>query len=145
MSSFYYINSPILLNFTSTGEITSYTSTLLPEGLSLNNSTGIITGTPTVNVTDFAVTVTGSNSAGSVTDEIHFTILYPGCSSTVDGYNGVASGEKSSKYGNCEEGYTGYTYRTCFNGTFTGIKHDECILLPPSGLSYPVSSSGSYK
>lgn len=58
-----------------TGSITSYTiSPALPSGLSINGTTGVISGTPTVNTASTNYTVTGSNSGGSVTTVINLTV-----------------------------------------------------------------------
>ncbi|MEM5310813.1 kelch repeat-containing protein [Paraburkholderia sp. JHI869] len=53
------------------GEITSFTvSPALPAGLSLNALTGVISGTPTTAQAQAIYTITGSNSAGSVSASI---------------------------------------------------------------------------
>jgi len=53
---------------TAGGTITSYTiSPALPTGLSINSSTGVITGTPTVISPRTTYTITGSNVTGSLT------------------------------------------------------------------------------
>ncbi|HXB10706.1 MAG TPA: putative Ig domain-containing protein, partial [Bacteroidia bacterium] len=56
-----------------TNNPTSYGSTALPAGLSLNTTTGIITGTPTVSGT-FTVTDTAKNISGSGTGTLTITI-----------------------------------------------------------------------
>jgi hypothetical protein len=61
---------------TAGGPITSYSvSPALPPGLSLNPSTGVISGTPTAAAAQNTYVVTGSNSGGSVTAAVSPTIM----------------------------------------------------------------------
>ncbi len=64
------------LNPTSTGgTITQYTiGPSLPAGLSINSTTGVISGTPTAASGQTTYTVTGTNSTGSVTATIVITV-----------------------------------------------------------------------
>jgi PKD repeat protein len=59
-----------------TGVPTSYTATGLPPGLTVNTSTGVISGTPTTPGT-YVVTITATNSAGTSTSTITFTVASP--------------------------------------------------------------------
>src|SRR5271157_439142 len=64
-------NSPT----SSGGAVTAYSvSPALPAGLSLNTSTGVITGTPTAVTATASYTVTASNSAGSTTATLTITV-----------------------------------------------------------------------
>jgi len=57
------------------GAVTSYSvSPALPTGLSLNASTGVITGTPTVATAAASYVVTASNAAGSTTASVNITV-----------------------------------------------------------------------
>ena len=58
----------------SSGTVSSWTlSGTLPKGLTLNTTTGAITGKPT-KAGDYTVTVTGSGTAGTFTGSVKFTI-----------------------------------------------------------------------
>jgi len=57
------------------GAVTSYTiSPALPAGLSINATTGVISGTPTVITTATTYTVTATNTGGSTTATIGITV-----------------------------------------------------------------------
>lgn len=63
-------NSP-----TVTGTVTSYSvSPALPAGLTLNTTTGVISGTPTDVVTSAVYTVTATNAGGSTTANVTITV-----------------------------------------------------------------------
>jgi hypothetical protein len=72
----YTVDSAITSNSpTVTGDVTSYSvSPALPSGLSLNTSTGVITGTPVDEiVTSATYIITASNSGGSTTCDLVIT------------------------------------------------------------------------
>ena len=54
----------------------TYSATGLPPGLSIDSSTGVISGTTNTTVADYSVTVTGTNSCGSTSQT--FTISVTG-------------------------------------------------------------------
>ena len=56
--------SPFTYNITATNSPTSYASSALPTGLSINTSTGEISGTPTVSG-NYSITITATNAGGS--------------------------------------------------------------------------------
>jgi len=61
-----------------TGTVTSYTvSPALPAGLSLNGTTGIITGTPSAASAKSSYTITASNSAGTATAIVQIAVVTP--------------------------------------------------------------------
>ena len=60
------------------GAVDSYSvAPLLPTGLSLNTSIGVITGTPTAVTGTASYTVTASNSGGSTTTSLNITVKPP--------------------------------------------------------------------
>ena len=73
-----YTNGTTITNNTPTssgGAVVSYAvSPALPAGLTLNTSTGIISGTPTVVVAATNYTVTATNTGGSTTASVNITI-----------------------------------------------------------------------
>ena len=57
------------------GTVLSYSiSPILPDGLSFNTSTGVISGTPTALATTATYTVTAFNSGGSVSFDVEITV-----------------------------------------------------------------------
>ena len=57
--------------------ITYSTTSTLPTGLSLNTATGIISGTPTVPISNQVITVKATNPFGEVTTTITITVMTP--------------------------------------------------------------------
>ncbi len=63
---------------TVTGTVTGYSvSPALPAGVSLNPSTGLISGTPLTGSPETGYTVTASNDGGSATTTIYVTVFVP--------------------------------------------------------------------
>lgn len=61
----------------------------LPAGLSLNTSTGAITGTPTT-ATSYNFTITATNSYGSISQAFTMTVAAPALTGHVQVYNGTS-------------------------------------------------------
>jgi hypothetical protein len=60
---------------TVTGTVTAYSiSPALPAGLSLNTTTGVISGTPTAVATQATYTITATNSSGTTTSTVQITV-----------------------------------------------------------------------
>ena len=60
------------------GIITSYSvGTALPAGLTLNTTTGVITGTPTAATASANYVITGKNATGSTTATVNITVIAP--------------------------------------------------------------------
>ena len=95
---------------TATNSPTSYSSTTLPAGLTLNTTTGIISGTPTAAGT-MPVTIMATNAGGSGSAIITITIATatPPPSAPVIGGNGSANGVVG----------TGFTYAITATNTPT--------------------------
>lgn len=68
---------PFNYQITSSNSPTSFGATSLPSGLSVNTSTGLISGTPTVAATS-NVTISATNSAGTGTKSLLLTVTSPG-------------------------------------------------------------------
>jgi hypothetical protein len=67
----------VAINPTFTGTVTSYSvSPSLPGGITLNTSSGQISGTPTTVKSSTYFTITASNSAGSTNNTVNITISY---------------------------------------------------------------------
>lgn len=63
---------------TVTGTVTGYSvSPALPAGVSLNPSTGLISGTPLTGSPESGYTITASNDSGSATTTIYVTVFVP--------------------------------------------------------------------
>ena len=71
-----YVGQPITPDMpAAAGTLTSYTvSPALPPGVSIDPSTGVISGTPTAPASQATYVITGSNAAGSVTASVSPTI-----------------------------------------------------------------------
>jgi hypothetical protein len=64
------------LNPTVTGTITNYTiSPALPSGLSINGTSGIISGTPNATSPQTTYVVTASNAGGSISANVIITVI----------------------------------------------------------------------
>jgi Domain of unknown function (DUF4082)/Putative Ig domain/Pectate lyase superfamily protein len=67
------VGSPFSYTITATNSPTSFNAAVLPPGLSVNSSTGIISGTPTA-VGNSSVTLSATNTSGTGTAKLALTI-----------------------------------------------------------------------
>jgi uncharacterized delta-60 repeat protein len=72
--------SPLTFNVTGTNTPTSFSASGLPPGLTINGTTGVISGTPTGTGT-YTVAVTVTNGSGSSISSLTITVSPPGGSS----------------------------------------------------------------
>lgn len=85
LSALYVTTEPITPNapMATGGPIATFSvSPALPSGLSLNATTGVISGTPAAVQSSVVYTITGSNAAGSVQAQVRITVTSRGTWST---------------------------------------------------------------
>ena len=108
-------------NVVASNSPTSYAATGLPAGLSINTSTGAITGTPSV-AGSFTVTVTATNATGSVSQSVTFTIAAPLNAPAFSGNTNLGGTQNSS---------TPFSFTPAFTNTVTSY----ALLAPTVTLS----------
>ena len=110
----------------------------LPEGLTLDPSTGSISGTPTAasSSTDYVISGHGIAEAQVTLTLAVEELMCP----AVDSFPATASGLTASSTTACPVGYQGTAKRLCTDGVFGDLDTTECTPLPPSSLSYSPSS-----
>jgi Putative Ig domain len=91
------VGSPFSYQITATNSPTSYGAGTLPSGLSINTSTGVISGTPTAAGTT-QVTVSATNSHGTGSETVTITISSGAPSKPVITSSGSASGTVGSSF-----------------------------------------------
>ncbi|PWA05160.1 hypothetical protein DB895_07575 [Flavobacterium psychrotolerans] len=123
---------------------TSYAvaSGTLPTGLSLNTSTGAITGTPTASGSS-SITVTATNGAGTSTPvTISFTIASGPClSANFDSSTSVPSGWSGTSSN--DTGSTHYQSASNCRGLGTGINLITASIDNPTSIDFYVDASSS--
>ena len=134
-------NSPVLNGTT----FSSYSvSPSLPTGLSLNTSTGVITGTPTSSQSATTYTISASTGSGSYTGNVTITI-----SNALLGIFNGAVGYSSSSSGTCPNG--GTTSSWCSAGLFTtsstdgGFKDPQSIAIDSTNGFIYAADTGNFR
>lgn len=133
------VGSAYTYNIIATNSPTSYSTTGLPAGLSINTSTGQITGTPSGTGT-FNVTISATNAYGTDSQTLIITItLGPCLSDNFDsGYGNWSNG--SGTYNNATAGTTG-------NGIGFNSSNDDIItavsLSSPQNITFNASASSA--
>ena len=77
------VGSPFSYTITATNNPTSFTASPLPAGLSVNTSTGVISGTPTQANRTTTVTITASNGAGTCNTATALLVITIGTAPTI--------------------------------------------------------------
>jgi len=117
-------NEAFSYQITATGTPTSYNATGLPTGVTVNTSTGLISGTPSVHGS-YSVALSAVNSAGTGTATLALTIAAPPPAPVIN------SSLTSS-------GYTGSTYSYTITATNSPVSYNATGL--PAGLSVNTST-----
>lgn len=115
------VGTPFTYTITASGSPTSYGATVLPAGLSINPSTGVISGTPTVAASS-SITVSATNSGGTGTAVLTLTINPAPAAEPVINSPAVASGKVG----------TSFTYRMTASNSPTSYAATGRL---PAGLS----------
>ena len=111
----------------------------LPEGLSMNNVTGVISGTPLVVMSATTYEITVINEQGEASAEFSLTIVVESrdCEAT-DRLPFTVDGEKVAA--NCVGGKSGYEVFRCTFGEFILIESESACMDPTYMFHYPVTS-----
>ena len=111
----------------------------LPEGLSMNNVTGVISGTPLVVMSATTYEITVINEQGEASAEFSLTIVVESrdCEAT-DRLPFTVDGEKAAA--NCVGGKSGYEVFRCTFGEFVLIESESACVDPTYMFHYPVTS-----
>ena len=116
----------------------------LPSGLSLNSATGAITGMAHNETRAYYYTITGRNTAGSISTAISISVVSSGATCAADvtgGWTPIVAGSTATR--NCSNPlyYTGNMTRECLatSPPTWGPVINNCVLLPPT-ISYPVTN-----
>lgn len=124
-------NSP---SFSGTNSNTTYTVTAgaLPAGLSLNSSTGVISGTPSATGT-FTLTIQVANNCGNTTKQI--TITVNAAPSVSAGSNQtIGRGVAAQLAGTATAGSSSITWSSSVSGTFSNANSLTSTWIPADAL-----------
>jgi hypothetical protein len=139
---------------TSGGGVVRYTATpKLPSGLRLNSTTGLISGTPLAPTPAATYTITATNTDGSTTASVSFTVVSPYAAwaaqyGLVQNLEGDDDGDGNSNYFEFVAGLVPTNAGSVFKTTVSylpGQPSQRAIVFSPiiSGRNYSVKSSES--
>ncbi|MBJ7257787.1 MAG: putative Ig domain-containing protein [Akkermansiaceae bacterium] len=139
---------------TSGGGVVRYTATpKLPSGLRLNSTTGLISGTPLAPTPATTYTITATNTDGSTTASVSFTVVSPYAAwaaqyGLVQNLEGDDDGDGNSNYFEFVAGLVPTNAGSVFKTTVSylpGQPSQRAIVFSPiiSGRNYSVKSSES--
>ncbi len=145
------LNQPIqTISPTVTGDVVIYSiSSSLPAGLSFNTTTGVISGTPTQEVSNQVYTITASNNGGTVSTQITLSVLQqaPSSLSYVTPVNYTINEAIASNSPTVTGAVTSYSISSplptglSFNTT-TGVISGTPTVLSPSSI-YTITATNS--
>ena len=123
---------------TVSGSVESYSvAPELPADLTLDPTTGVISGALQSTQTGNKYTITATNSAGSLQTEISLTSIVVNCEATAE-YLATNHGEYSVAV--CPEYYTGYAMARCMGGEFEEPSLEHCTPRLSGFFTYGVNS-----
>lgn len=122
-----FVGVPFTYNITAINSPTSYTAVGLPAGLSINTTTGVISGTPT-GIGTFFVTISAINGVGNDEQTLIITVTNPGPEINLRGASGgtnpIVSGNTIPNAFN----------NTLFAGTTIGSNQDKDFRIENIGI-----------
>ena len=133
VSPVYYISEELSLSPNVTNIADFYAvEPSLPSGLTLNATTGVISGSPSGPNGTYPLTVTATNEGGVEETSFTLTLMYYPCD-----YNGESIPSGNRVYTRDCVGGSGRVYLTCENGVLSSEHLDECS--PPLPFSYTLA------
>ncbi len=135
-----YVGRPFYYPITTTGQPTDFETDELPAGLSLNQYTGLISGTPTVSG-DYTISITASSPSGQASDILEIVVAYDATLAVIQGlsdFSALLEGTDGNLYGATGSGGThggGTIFTLTPDGTMTTLYNFDVRL--PTNPSTP--------